>query len=344
MQKAKYIQVAEALAAQIKRGDFMPGERIFSRSELAVRYEIGAITAVRVQNCLADQGLVSKVRGNGIFVNYVKDSNTAAVKENEKAQAVKRIIEFRYTHTENFPLGFAKGIEEAVAKAGIEHHIEIYNRKNISLQNINAFIIDPEAGYLVHGGGAQSLINAAIVLLNPFIHSVLLDTIIPGSNCVLTDCFDGVRQLVEFAASRKCRKVIFAENFSTHPEDLYNAERRDAAIYFSHGHSLSCEVIDNGSHKDIFEALKRDNRKTAVLFPQDDPALRFKKLLRQYKTLSPLVLGFDDSAEYEDGLEKLTTIHVDKETMGRTAVEILAEPPSPRKKIIRIPGKLMVRN
>ena len=343
VQRVKYVQVAEELALRIKRGDFMPGERIYSRSELAKRYNIGELTAVRVQNHLADLGLVSKVRGCGIFANYDNTPYTPAPR-NAGEHPIKRIVELRFKSGDPFSSAFFAGIEAAVERAGIEHRIEIYKRNQVSLQSVNAVPIDPDAGYLALAGGPETLLYAAVVLLNPDIHSVLVDSMVPGSNCVLTDCFDGMRQLVNFAVSRKCERFLFAENFSAQPGDLNNAERRDAAVYFCRELGLPCQVIDSGACRDLFAALECDLRKTAVLFPQDDPALRFKKLLKADGRFSPQILGFDDYAGHEEGLETLTTVRVDREAMGRAAVDILRQPPGPRKIILRVPGKLIVRD
>jgi DNA-binding LacI/PurR family transcriptional regulator len=56
-----------------------------------------------------------------------------------------------------------------------------------------------------------------------------------------------------------------------------------------------------------------------------------------------LVAGFDDYKGFEKSTMPLTTIRVNKFEMIKAAIEILTRPHVWRKKIIRIPGDLIIR-
>ena len=63
-----FVQVAERLAAEIADGGLAEGERVPSTNELAAYYRINPATAAKGINVLADEGLLEKRRGIGMFV------------------------------------------------------------------------------------------------------------------------------------------------------------------------------------------------------------------------------------------------------------------------------------
>jgi GntR family transcriptional regulator len=63
-----FTQVAERLAAEIADGGLAEGERVPSTNELAAFYRINPATAAKGINLLADDGLLEKRRGIGMFV------------------------------------------------------------------------------------------------------------------------------------------------------------------------------------------------------------------------------------------------------------------------------------
>ena len=60
--------VADRLAAEIADGGLAEGERVPSMNELAAYYRINPATAAKGINVLADEGLLEKRRGIGMFV------------------------------------------------------------------------------------------------------------------------------------------------------------------------------------------------------------------------------------------------------------------------------------
>jgi GntR family transcriptional regulator len=63
-----FVQVAERLAGEIADGGLAGGERVPSSNELAAFYRINPATAAKGINVLADEGLLEKRRGIGMFV------------------------------------------------------------------------------------------------------------------------------------------------------------------------------------------------------------------------------------------------------------------------------------
>jgi GntR family transcriptional regulator len=64
-----FSQIAEGLADDIAEGTLAEGDRVPSTNELAAFYRINPATAAKGINVLADDGLVEKRRGVGMFVS-----------------------------------------------------------------------------------------------------------------------------------------------------------------------------------------------------------------------------------------------------------------------------------
>ena len=63
-----FAQVADRLAGEIADGGLAEGERVPSSNELAAFYRINPATAAKGIHVLADEGLLEKQRGIGMFV------------------------------------------------------------------------------------------------------------------------------------------------------------------------------------------------------------------------------------------------------------------------------------
>ena len=101
-------QVAERLAAEIADGGLAEGERVPSTNELAAYYRINPATAAKGINLLADDGLLEKRRGIGMFV--------AAGAREQLVRARRRQFAERFVRplvTEAVRLGF--GLDELTA-------------------------------------------------------------------------------------------------------------------------------------------------------------------------------------------------------------------------------------
>lgn len=62
------MQLVTILSDQIGNGEFRPGQRLPSESQLCERYDVSPMTVRRAINILVDQGLVTTAQGKGTFV------------------------------------------------------------------------------------------------------------------------------------------------------------------------------------------------------------------------------------------------------------------------------------
>ena len=85
-----FAQVAERLAADIADGGLAEGERVPSTNELAAFYRINPATAAKGINILADEGLLDKRRGIGMFV---APGSRATLLARRRAEFTDRYVE-----------------------------------------------------------------------------------------------------------------------------------------------------------------------------------------------------------------------------------------------------------
>jgi len=85
-----FAQVAERLAAEIADGGLAEGERVPSSNELAAYYRINPATAAKGINTLADERLLEKRRGIGMFV---ADGARQRLLEQRRKQFTEHYIE-----------------------------------------------------------------------------------------------------------------------------------------------------------------------------------------------------------------------------------------------------------
>lgn len=67
-EKSIYLQISEMIETDIIRGILLEGERVPSTNELAKLYAINPATAAKGINMLAEEGVLYKKRGIGMFV------------------------------------------------------------------------------------------------------------------------------------------------------------------------------------------------------------------------------------------------------------------------------------
>ena len=84
MSAPKYLQIENQLRAEIEHGDFEPGERFYSNTDLIERFGASSITVIRALNDLAAEGLLVRHQGRGTFVSRSRRRRPVLISEVEK--------------------------------------------------------------------------------------------------------------------------------------------------------------------------------------------------------------------------------------------------------------------
>jgi GntR family transcriptional regulator len=97
-----FVQVADRLAGEIADGGLTEGERVPSTNELAAFYRINPATAAKGINVLADDGLLEKRRGIGMFV---ATGARASLLARRRAEFAQRYVEPLLTEATRLGIG-----------------------------------------------------------------------------------------------------------------------------------------------------------------------------------------------------------------------------------------------
>ncbi len=87
--KPIYIQISEWLEAEILCGNIKSDEKIYSQYQLAEIFNINPATAAKGLNILADEGVLYKKRGLGMFVS---ENGKEIILEKRKNQTLRKMV------------------------------------------------------------------------------------------------------------------------------------------------------------------------------------------------------------------------------------------------------------
>ncbi|MBR7553967.1 GntR family transcriptional regulator [Allobacillus sp. GCM10007491] len=87
--KPIYIQIAEWLENEVLSGRVEAGEKIYSQYQLADRFNINPATAAKGLKLLAEEEIVHKRRGLGMFV---EEKAVNIIREKRKNKTLKRML------------------------------------------------------------------------------------------------------------------------------------------------------------------------------------------------------------------------------------------------------------
>lgn len=88
--KPIYMQIAEWMESEILNSHFLPDDKVYSQYQLAEMYTINPATAAKGLNLLADEGILYKKRGLGMFVT---SNAKRTIAEKRKNETVKRLVQ-----------------------------------------------------------------------------------------------------------------------------------------------------------------------------------------------------------------------------------------------------------
>lgn len=92
--KPIYVQIADWLEAEILSGNLPEEERIYSQYQLAEMFTINPATAAKGLNLLAEEGIVYKKRGLGMFVSpQAKEYILTKHKNQILGKLIKELVE-----------------------------------------------------------------------------------------------------------------------------------------------------------------------------------------------------------------------------------------------------------
>jgi GntR family transcriptional regulator len=88
--KPIYMQIAQWIESEILNGHFEADQKVYSQYQLADMYTINPATAAKGLNLLADEEILYKKRGLGMFV---AEGAKAKILDKRKNQTLKRLVQ-----------------------------------------------------------------------------------------------------------------------------------------------------------------------------------------------------------------------------------------------------------
>lgn len=342
-----YQMIVRDIEEKIRKGQLRVGETILSIGQMCDYYQVSAITAKGAISMLRNRGLIHSIKGKGCFVA----ETPRLVAQETQTLPLQRIALLTATPGFFQPRGFYasiwQSIEEAVMGQGLEfrlQHIPVRGDHSPVDFSIHA---KPEEGLII----MMPFLSPQLLALarDRSLRTVWIDAAYAYAHCVLTDNLGGVRELLDHLQQLGHKRFLMASEDPRSPNPTNENERSAAFQYLVRERDLASEILPSATPREIVQRLRRGNAPTAILFTQDDPAIRFIAEARKAGIRIPThvsVTGFDDWAQQDKDPNGLTTLHVDRRELGRKAVEVLCRPNYFERTVaewVRVPGSLVVR-
>lgn len=325
-----YEETLERIRSKIRRGEYLPGDRLPSIADIAAQFNVGRNTALRVIDELNLQGLATKRRGKGTFLRDVIKPASFAIRGNAPKQ-IRRVIFFsdppnkaRGTFSDQFHDG---ALERALA---LDLDFRAVHESAIPEQNQSLrlpFHIKAGEGLI-----AKYIRDINLVLRETLIRRrfpcVLIDNVFPNVGSVLTDNNYGMTLLVGHLYEMGHRHVAFAGRFSPANCAFNATERMEAFVRETEKRGMRGDVLTATAFSDLIKILRVKPRPSALLFPMDISATNAARFFGSHGIRIPddiSVCGFDDYIAGGTRFSDLTTVRIDTKGLGRAAVDLVIE-------------------
>jgi len=160
------------------------------------------------------------------------------------------------------------------------------------------------------------------------IRTVLIDTFVPGVPSICTDNYDGINQLINHLKSLGHNHICLGHSFAASPNHFNENERLSAFHYIIENSDITAEVFVASEQDKILKRLKAKDGPTAVIFTQDIAANEFYRFISRKRVKAPGdfgICGFDGWMREGEQLVDFTTLDVDREGLGRSAVKTILD-------------------
>ncbi len=173
MARARYKDVVDALAADIRSGKIPPGTRLPTHRELAARQGLALVTATRVYAELAAMGLVSGEAGRGTFV---REPTLSPRDDIERRALADDVVDLNFNYPSLPEQGdLLRSALRALASSGDlesllryqSHGGRPHERASVALHLEQRGLTVPADQVLIVSGAQHGLAIAALAMLKP---------------------------------------------------------------------------------------------------------------------------------------------------------------------------------
>lgn len=342
----KYQTIINDILERIKNNDFSYTEPICTEKEIIENYNVSRTTAVRAVSELVQQGVLYRKRGVGSFVTQkgldsLYSSSTIEIASNNFAF----LAPFGDIAT-NGLFDTIKVVNDSLSDTDYCMSIYISQKSIVSERRIMEQLLNQNISGLIF---YPLLNNYHMDLLNTLVLNkklvILIDksTDCPYIHNVISDNFDGGRQLAEYLLSLGHRNIAFFSYTSigktTSVRDRFGgvfSTLRESGI------SLNPDFVMNQMSTSVRDTLYTDknpellaavqatyqNGVTAIIVENDKFAYNIYRACQHIGLRVPediSICGFDDTEWSLKGDVGITTIHQDFSGIGQKISEIIKD-------------------
>jgi DNA-binding LacI/PurR family transcriptional regulator len=340
-----HASLARYIENEIVSEKMQPGDKLQSINKICNRFDVCSQTAVRAIDNLKERGIVESIPKKGTFVKALP---TVSRKKQKKAAIKNIIVVSCWAYSSSFVHRMHYGIKDEAQKNGLTVQIEEINDSSINTAARVPFKAGPEDAVILTSNNPN--IISMMLISAPQNRCIAVDTILPFAGSVLSDNFSGMRDLIEHLKKLGHNHIGLCTAPGRSPNFINNNQRTMAFDEICRQKRIKNTKIPELEGKSINKFFNTPDRPTAVMFMQDDPALKFIKDAekRGYKIPKDLsVTGFDNFSRQGNDLSHLTTLEVEAEQLGSKAVETLLKQNTENiisNNWVTIPGRLIERN
>ncbi len=330
-----YAKIAEMIREEIRNGNFKPGAQLPTEEELCRLYNVSRGTIQKALGLLVSEGIISRRRGIGSFVNNHR--------EKISARSIGVILPYMKYMGSDLLLGIEKAIRSYgyrllffSSDGDVKLEIEIIDR--LIHSDISGIIL-----YSLEGEYEDRGIKALLASKKPF---VLIDRYLPHLNTswVVSDNYTGGYRMTEYLIKKGHSRIGFVIYSEEYYEVTSVRDRKLGYLNAMERYELSPIIIEsyppmppknelelketfNSLMEEIIENVKKEDL-TAIFGINDVTSVRIMRALSDigYKIPEDVsVAGFDCMKLLRDIGINLTSVYQDFFNMGFEAGKLILE-------------------
>lgn len=340
--KFKYEEVTDKLREMILSGQ-INGDQLPKEEDILKFFNVSRITVLKAMDLLVKEGLLTRVKGTGTFINRSSGSNPVELMHRMVIVAMQtgghyysklyESVKYNIQEHNLFPISYniTAGNFDCLTK----------------MSNLNALLNSPVKGLLLHGGGYW---RNSVLASRPGLRSIFIDYYdtdgVPPWGAVLVDYEHGAYMAAKHLLESGRKKLMLVTNKNTitiemtaahmanHPRWQLNAGCQRAVAEFT---GASCRWVSCFPADDDFDLIAAgiaSAKPDGIICNSDHIAAKLCSFVLRSGVKVPediaMIGCYNTPWTYESEVP-LTSIDVQPETLGRTAVELLL---SGRKEII----------
>ena len=344
-QQHLYKDVAFDLIEKIKMGFYASGDKLPSIREMCENFSISYVTAHRAQDFIERSGIAYKIKGKGVFVNITDNENLNSI--HTDISKVRNIVCFtanEYHRDRQFDSSYMmfRGVQDEAHKTRIDLRSGF---TNIGDSSPALNVKEDERIIIISDNSTKHVLP---LLVNPRLKTIFVNNVFSNTYCVLNDNYSGISQLLDFMESKNKKNIVLATKFFGYLGIANLSERIYAFENEIKRRKLSGKVLRDGNYNELLNMTMAKDGPDAVMFTNDEPAIKFKKMLKENNiSREVLVTGFDACGGSDSTYDSLTTVKVDYEGLGRQATKLALDldlQDWSRPEIIRVPCEIIIKD